>query len=521
MRLVAVTILPMLAAAILVMVVGEQFSQRTDETRSPHDRERLLDFSAAFRDELNRLDALYESHLERISTAALSETSLVLKPLAKEVTAIQSISVFRASGSDLKVVLPIRTIDLPEISLTGRKLPLNPQLAVILDKKLLSAPLPVNGAWQKAPDGRHVVHYRQPEPGTLVAVLIDFPVLQNCVDAHLTQWLPHPTLPIAEANEQVSLTSPTRKTLASFGASNDGIVAAIIPERTLFGDFELRAWDTVAISTSHDSATLALTTTLATLLIASGVFLYFQQLRSLRLATQRVSFVNRVSHELGTPLTNLSLNLDLTTNLFETRPTEARKRLDLVVEEVSRLSRLVKNVLTFSHRERDNLTVQPSPCQPDEIAAKVFETFRPSLARHGIDCDVSLAKTSNLLLDPDAFSQILANLLSNVEKYAATGRWLGLSLREEKDRLILEVSDRGPGIPARARQRVFQPFERVHQDTSEGVSGTGLGLTIAQELASRMSGELVLLDNSPGCTFRLNLPAESSFVVLPTSHQVA
>ena len=113
-------------------------------------------------------------------------------------------------------------------------------------------------------------------------------------------------------------------------------------------------------------------------------------------------------------------------------------------------------------------------------------------------------------IDPDALSQITGNLLSNVEKYAAAGKWLWLNCAVTEDFLTLEVRDRGEGIPSAARQRIFEPFERVLQTTSEGASGTGLGLSIARDLARRMGGDLELLDNEIGATFRLRIPAPTA-----------
>ena len=140
--------------------------------------------------------------------------------------------------------------------------------------------------------------------------------------------------------------------VVTIGPQRHGPAALIVPIRTLIGDWQIRAWDGLVISQTHDAATLAAATALALFLAASGVGLYFQQKRALKLAAERVSFVNRVSHELGTPLTNLSLNLDLATEYLTDRPAEARRRLGLVAEEIARLSRLVANVLAFSRRAR-------------------------------------------------------------------------------------------------------------------------------------------------------------------------
>ena len=110
--------------------------------------------------------------------------------------------------------------------------------------------------------------------------------------------------------------------------------------------------------------------------------------------------------------------------------------------------------------------------------------------------------------------QIVGNLVSNVEKYAADGRWIGLHSALRDGSLVVAVADRGPGIPVRSRERIFRPFERVHRKVSEGSSGTGLGLTIARELAQRMGGSLDLLECERGARFELRIPAPPVLAVV-------
>ncbi|MBK1834460.1 sensor histidine kinase [Roseibacillus ishigakijimensis] len=526
MRLAALTLLPMALVALLVLLGGERLARRSDETRQALDRDRLLDFSQSLRRELTRLDELYEGHLARLAAASTELNEREFRPLLAEVTAIEACRVFRQTGPELEVFVPSQRANLPEITLAERRRPLNPEKAVVLPQDYLDEPLPAAGHWLRAPDGRHLVHCRPVQSGQaghFVAFLIDEQALRARVNDHLAEWLPAIARPLSEGGEQVALLSPTGQTLARYGPDQKGIAAALIPERTHFGIYELRGWDRVTSVTRHDPATLAASIALSALLLAAGGALFLQQRRSLRLAAQRVSFVNRVSHELGSPLTNLTLNLDLAREALARDPAQTRRRLQLVTEETERLARLVGNVLSFSRRERDCLTVQAEVCQPTVLTRQVLETFRPALERRGMSLESDVAELPPHKLDPDAFCQILANLLSNCEKYAASGQWVRVSLREEKDALVLEVADRGPGIPSRARERIFRPFERVHDDTAEGSSGTGLGLTIARDLARRMEGDLVFCPaRAPsGCLFRLTLPLRPVLSLLPSQEKSA
>lgn len=515
MRPALVTLLPMLAAAVLVMVGGERMARRDVESRTPADRGRLLDLDAAFRSELARLDDLYLQHLEELTQAALSQKPDEVTATAADICGVRLIRLFRKNGKDLSFQPDWNGPRLPEIELANGKRPLDPDSALVLDVALLEDPRSKPVKWLATSSPNLLAYLRQPMPGGLVVILVDLPQVRERTARHLASWLETPLIPLRESGERLLIERPEGNALLSLGPDQHGPAASIIPIRSLFGNWQIRSWDGMVITKSHDPVTLAVATTLAMLLIGSGVVLLLQQKRALKLAAERVSFVNRVSHEFGAPLTNLSLNLDLATEVLTARPDEARRRLGLGAEEIERLSRLVANVLTFSRRERDTLELKPVGCTPEKVIQRVIESFRPSLERRGIAIETEFSVDQPVRIDPDALSQITGNLLSNVEKYAVTGKWLGLECRVEMDYLIMEVRDRGQGIPASARERIFQPFERVLQTTNEGASGTGLGLSIGRDLARRMGGDLELLDSEVGAFFRLRVPAPAALCLVP------
>ncbi|HSG33035.1 MAG TPA: histidine kinase dimerization/phospho-acceptor domain-containing protein, partial [Sphingomonadaceae bacterium] len=374
----------MFAAAILVMVGGERVARREVENRTPADRERLLDLADSFSAELARLDALYLGHLQDLAVRSLHFKPDEIETEAAEISGVRLIRIFRKSGKDLTISPPFSSGRLPEIELEKRKRPLDPSTAVILDPAMLEDALPPSGLWLSTSDPNIRLHCRQPEPGILAVFAIDVSEVRERTSAYLADWLDMPLTPLREAGERVDIEPPQGSAIVSLGPERHGPAALTLPSRTLFGDWQIRAWDGLVVSHTHDAATLAAAGTLAVILAASGLLLYSQQKRALKLASERVSFVNRVSHELGTPLTNLALNLDLATEALEHRPAEARRRLGLVAEEIERLARLVANVLTFSRTERDSLQLKPVRCLPGELIARTLESFRPALARRGI-----------------------------------------------------------------------------------------------------------------------------------------
>jgi signal transduction histidine kinase len=113
--------------------------------------------------------------------------------------------------------------------------------------------------------------------------------------------------------------------------------------------------------------------------------------------------------------------------------------------------------------------------------------------------------------DPDAIEQILGNLISNVDKYASYGKYIHIATEQDLEKCVARiiVEDRGPGIPQSKRRVVFEPFERIRSDLNEGVTGTGIGLTISRELAELHGGRLEVCPNyREGARFIVILPFE-------------
>ncbi len=272
-----------------------------------------------------------------------------------------------------------------------------------------------------------------------------------------------------------------------------------------FGDWTLRRYYPMTVTTHYKLPVLLGGFTLAALLLAGGAAIASWQRKATRLAEQRVSFVNRVSHELRTPLTNLLLHTDLALDGLAADDGIARRRLGLIREETARLSRIVDNVQTFARMEKGKSHSHAATCDVTKVITELREIFAPLFERKAITCDYDCDIRSPIPLDGDAFSQIVSNLLSNVEKYAGEGSRAQLRVFIEDGHLIAEVEDNGPGIPAAFRQRVFRAFERVGSRVDEGATGTGLGLTISRDLASQMGGSLELLD---AARFQLTIPLE-------------
>lgn len=248
--------------------------------------------------------------------------------------------------------------------------------------------------------------------------------------------------------------------------------------------------------------------TLLLVLAATGLLSYYfyrEHARAMREASQRVTFVNQVSHELKTPLTNIRMYAELLAENSAAEDAPQRRHVDVIVSESQRLSRLIANVLTFSRAQREPLVVRRGSGSVDDVVQEVLEAFRPALAAKGITVETNLSAAGLVSLDADAVGQIAGNLISNVEKYAAAGGYLGVTTACEGDLVTLEVADRGSGLTKAQQRRVFEPFYRANDALTEGVSGTGIGLSIARDLARLHGGDLRAESSSAGSRFRATL----------------
>lgn len=303
------------------------------------------------------------------------------------------------------------------------------------------------------------------------------------------------------------LFGPDDRRVAGAGPKQVGEPDFILPIHSRFGTWQLAAWDPVQTRVGYDAPTQAAAAALAVLVALLGVFGFVQQRRALALAAQRVSFVNRVSHELRTPLTNILLNLDLAAEGIGDDSPEPARRLSLVHEEAQRLGRLIENVLTFSRSREGRIeTRNLRACAPASVIRTVVDQFAASFARRGLAVNCTGENSGPCLMDADAFAQILANLLSNVEKYVPGGE-VRIDSRVEGEMLTVTVTDQGPGIAAHEAERIFRPFERLDSRINEGATGTGLGLAIARELAESAGGSLRLAPSARGASFQLRMPA--------------
>jgi signal transduction histidine kinase len=214
-------------------------------------------------------------------------------------------------------------------------------------------------------------------------------------------------------------------------------------------------------------------------------------------------FLMSVSHELRTPLTAIRGHVAaLREGVLDDEDSRGRS-LEVIAEEALRLERLVGDVLDLAKLDARRFALLREEVDMRELCERAYATFAEEARARGIDYALALGDGAVLVTDGDRVLQIVSNLLANALHWTPTGGHVDLGLDARNGEVMVAVADSGPGITPAQRERIFRPF------WSGDGGGTGLGLTIARELALALGGRLEL-DSEPGrgSRFVLVLPTE-------------
>lgn len=262
----------------------------------------------------------------------------------------------------------------------------------------------------------------------------------------------------------------------------------------------------------------------AVLLFAIGVgsWLIVRDLnRQLLLTRQKADFVSNVSHELKTPLTSIRMFSEL---LAEGRVANAEKQrgyLEIISVEAARLTRLINNVLDFARLERGENEYDLRLTDLCDVVRRTIGSYRPHLEASGFHLS-AVVEDGPLTVrgDPDALEQIVVNLLSNAEKYSGGAKEVAVEVTADGEFATVAVLDRGPGVPAGLEARIFEQFYRAHDALTQNVAGSGLGLTLARQIAQTHGGDIEYRPRpGGGSCFTLRVPLADRGAALLTEGQ--
>jgi signal transduction histidine kinase len=187
---------------------------------------------------------------------------------------------------------------------------------------------------------------------------------------------------------------------------------------------------------------------------------------------------------------------------------ENAELLESMQGESRRMGRLVASLLALARADSGDEEVAVVATDVDGLVRTALREAVAVLSGGEPRVRLLDARAGTAAVDPDRFKQLLLILVDNALRYSPPASPIDVTcVRRDRD-LVLEVADRGPGIPAELREQVFERFSRLDRDLAGPDAGAGLGLPIARWIATAHGGSIGLHDNGPGLRVRVVLPAE-------------
>jgi two-component system, NtrC family, sensor histidine kinase GlrK len=238
-----------------------------------------------------------------------------------------------------------------------------------------------------------------------------------------------------------------------------------------------------------------------------GRQLEWLRVRLLELAQERNRFLRHMSHELKTPLASIREGTELLMDGAVGELDSAQREVTTILRDNGiKLQQLIENLLSFSAWQARHSGLEISEFRLRPLIKSALETHQLTLLAQRVHLDLKVQDVE-LRADRAKLKLILDNLLSNALKYSPRGGTIFIHAHADKDLLVLDVADTGPGITKEERGAIFEAFYSGRAPTAGHLKGTGIGLSVVSEFVQAHGGSVEILDGVfPGAHFRIRLP---------------
>lgn len=241
-------------------------------------------------------------------------------------------------------------------------------------------------------------------------------------------------------------------------------------------------------------------------------------IKQLALGEQRLNFVSSVSHELKTPLTSIRMYSQMLKEGTVISEKHQKKYFDFIYAESERLTRLINNILQLSTLNQQQKNAKPEYTPLTLLVDLIRSKTSSIIDKHGfqqnIILDITNADLMMVLVEQDAFAQVVINITDNAIKFFDLEQ-LNDSARQkidfifrqhpkDKNLIQLEIRDYGEGITLEQKSKIFELFYRGGNELIRTTQGTGIGLALVNELVSAQQGEIKVERKTPGLAMLLS-----------------
>lgn len=232
-------------------------------------------------------------------------------------------------------------------------------------------------------------------------------------------------------------------------------------------------------------------------------------LRQKRLSEIKNDFINNMTHEFKTPISNVSLAIEALQSFgMMAKPETTQKYLDIAKNENSRLGKQVEKVLQMALLEKEEFKLKIKPISFHDIVEEVISSFKLQVEQKGGSIQTEL-RAANDLLEADELhlTNVLFNLVDNATKYSPENPEITIQTENTQEGLKIAVIDKGIGIAKDQISRIFQKFYRVPTGNLHNVKGFGLGLSYVGQIVQKHQGQIdVRSQYQQGSRFEIILP---------------
>ena len=218
---------------------------------------------------------------------------------------------------------------------------------------------------------------------------------------------------------------------------------------------------------------------------------------------QQRQFMADASHELRTPVATTRTAAGVALQLPHRDEQEYRQTLEIIERQMTRLSRIVDDMFTLARADAGRYPVHRTPMYLDEVVGEVVSSARILAETRGVAIDVDVTGPAPFTGDEDLVRRLLVNLIDNAVRHSPGETTVRVALQAAEGGYALTVMDRGPGVRAADRTKIFERFYRADAARSRRSGehgGAGLGLPLARWIARQHGGDVTLVDGSPGNT---------------------